>query len=297
MPNVYTLRDVRGQTLEFLGPYLLKEQDGAGLPDIQHIVQANTYEDGESFVDARLQPRTLILGVDIVADSLEALPGLRDALYRMLAPVQLGCYVHVLREDRSEREILARYVGGMTMPHAWRDGVLHQVVVLMLRAARPAFYDPAGIVWVFSVVTGAGNWAFPLSFPQGFGLSAIDVTEPKTYEGTVKAYPVIEIIGPASNLIMENLTTEEKLDFKAKAYDIVAGEVVTIDLAPLVKTVTSSINGNIIDKLSDDSDLGTFHIERYPEAAGGINTIRVRLTGGSSATQIIWRFYTQYAGA
>ena len=87
--------------------------------------------------------------------------------------------------------------------------------------------------------------------------------------------------------IVENLTTEEKLELK---YAIAAGEVVTIDTTPGVKTVTNGAGDNLLGYLSSDSDLGTFHLDPSPLAPLGVNRIYfsgINL-GGVGQARIEW---------
>jgi hypothetical protein len=49
------------------------------------------------------------------------------------------------------------------------------------------------------------------------------------------------------------------------------------------------------DKLSSDSDLGTFHLAPAPLALGGTNTIAVYGSAVSSSTRIVVRYYNRYS--
>lgn len=299
MPITYRLRSTRGDYLALDSSqldYLLYSANAAGIAPVQHITQQGVYQNGETVRDVRTDPRTLQFGIDIMGDEPEDMPALRDALYAMLAPDYLGCYIEATREDGSRRDILARKVGALEMPEQVGNGFTRQRVVVTMRAGDPYWYDPMTTVWAYSVGGGSGLWSFPLGFSRGFGASTIDRTETRQYLGTVPAFPVITLTGPLSDLIIENVTTGEKLDFEAKSYDIGDGETVVIDLRPRIKTATSSVDGSIEDELSDDSDLGTFHIERRPEASGGRNTMHITASGCTAASAIIFRFNTLYAG-
>jgi hypothetical protein len=295
MPS-WRLRDVRGEAITFQDPYFVYAASGVGIAPAVHVARRAVYLDGEQFEDGFYDARVLQLGVDILADAAGELPGLRDALYRMLAPLRDGCYLTRVREDATEREILARLVGSLDMPREVRQSGAHQRVVLTLRAAQPHWYDPTATPWVYNAGSGVGSFGFPVGFPAGFGVSAIDVTETKVYGGHIDVYPEIRITGPATDVIIENLTLDTTLDLDALAYEIDPDEVVTIALGGERKTITSSVSGNILEYLSDDSDLGEWRIAAHPAAAGGRNTIRVRLQGATNATEVVIQFNTLYAG-
>ena len=101
-------------------------------------------------------------------------------------------------------------------------------------------------------------------------------------------------VGPITNLVIENETTDEKLDFTG--YTLASGQTMTIDLRYGYKTVEREDGSSLIDKLTTDSDLGTWHIAAHPEATDGYNTIAVQGSNADLNTQISFQFYTQYAG-
>lgn len=92
-----------------------------------------------------------------------------------------------------------------------------------------------------------------------------------------------------------NETTGHKLEFEP-GFLIDDGDFVTIDLRPGYKLVTDSDGNNIPDALTDDSDLGTWHIAAHPEAVDGRNAIAVAFTGGNHNSRAEIRFFTRYVG-
>lgn len=289
----WRLRDTRGRVLPLEAPYLVAGASGVGIAPAEHLSRQHVYEDGEQFVDARFGARTVQLAIDIAPARAQDLPACREALYTMLAPVREGCYLTYRREDGAEREILARLTDALDVPTAAFQGA-QQRVVLTLRCASPHWYDPGAELWIYSVAGGAGAFGFPLAFPRGFGASTVDLTETRTYAGQIDAYPEIRVTGPAEDLVLENLTLGTRLDLSA--YAISAGEVVTFALSAASKAVSSSVAGNILRYLSDDSDLGAWRIGAHPTAPDGRNTVHVELEGATNATEVVIQFNPLYAG-
>ena len=103
--------------------------------------------------------------------------------------------------------------------------------------------------------------------PLGGGLTGtIDQTAVRTYEGSWDEFPTVRITGPATNAVLENVTSGDKLDFTGTA--ISAGTSYVLDLRYGYKTVTQDDGTNRIDKLTNDSDLATWRLLAAPDAAG-----------------------------
>jgi len=114
-----------------------------------------------------------------------------------------------------------------------------------------------------------------------------------TYPGTWRAYPVITLVGPMTEPVITNVTTGDKLEFET-GYVLDPTHTIEINLAQGYKTVTHSVDGNIANDLTDDSDLATFHIAEHPYAVNGVNSIGVAFTAGSPASRVSLRFTTRY---
>ncbi len=293
MPS-WRLQDVRGEEIRLEDPYFVYGASGIGIAAAEHLTTRLTYQDGERFEAALYDPREVQLGIDILADTAEQLPALRDALYRMLAPIGQGCRLRRVREDGSEREIVARLVGALDMPREARQSGCHQRVVLTLRCAQPHWYDPVVTLWVYDVSSALGTWRYPLGFPAGFGTSVVARDEVRTYPGQIDVYPEIRVTGPAAAFEIENVTLGTMLDLSA--YTVAAGEVVTISLQGDQKTINSSDAGNILQYLSEDSDLGEWCIAAHPRAANGRNHVRVYVENATNATEVVIQFNTLFAG-
>jgi hypothetical protein len=170
-----------------------------------------------------------------------------------------------------------------------------QKVGIELYAPDPTFYDPNGVVSVFSVGGGAQFMEVPLVVPWEVGASELNANFILHYDGSWDSYPIITIIGPITNLYIENSTLGEKLNFDGVTIN--SGDSYVIDCRYGYKTVTrSSDSANRIQDLTSDSNLATFRIGAHPDPLGGDNSFVIRGTGLTSSTNVILQYYNRYIG-
>ena len=191
-------------------------------------------------------------------------------------------------------QIDAHYQGGLDLPAGERVAYVDQVVA-EFRAADPTLYNPTEASVTFALGGGGDSFAIPLAIPWQIGTSTIDQTRTISYVGSWWTHPVVRIEGPITNAKVENLLTDEKLDFDGVT--IGAGDWYEIDTRYGYKSVVDSSGTNKIADLSDDSDLGTFHLE----AAEGAESSRdndIQVTGSSvnEATEVYFRYKVRYSG-
>ncbi len=115
-----------------------------------------------------------------------------------------------------------------------------------------------------------------------------------SYDGDYATYPVITIAGPISNPVITNQTTGETLSFFGGA--IADGESWTIDTRYGRKSATDANGNSVLQYISDDSNLATFHIEASPLAAGGTNILVFGGEHTGTATSIEISYNARYMG-
>jgi len=295
MPAKFELVRPDGSKLELTHPYRLRELAGIGMSPVEHNIQRAPFQDGATYLASFLRPRVVTFSLALVDWSSElAVWDARDAMLSIVSALADGFGLLATLPSGAERRLDLRFADDLDMPIAWRNWTLHQPTVMQAIAHQPLWYDPTSVNWTYMFDPGLGDWIFPLPFPRGFGSYDIGIEETKDYEGTFKAYPIITIGGPITNLVILNETTDEQLDFTG--YTVADARVMTIDLTPGVKTVLLDDDTNLIDKLTDDSDLATWHIAADPEATDGQNTMVVSGTGADPGTFIQIRFFTKYIG-
>lgn len=298
--NEYNLHD--GET------YFMLSDTGHGMPPIEYITERGPLQHGETALDFRLRPRLITMLTrrrfpcrddywDGRSDLLDALRPNRQAIGQF-DPGRL----RKILPDGSMRDLDVFIESGPVFePRAldkWDE--LAFTETLRFVAHDPVFYDPLtqAQVWVLTVDDNLIFYEAPgyldrLVFPIWFTAAVISSYLNLTYGGTWPAYPTIIVTGPATNIIIENITTGERLEL---SYVIAAGEVVTFDLRYGHKTITNQWGDNLLPYLSADSDLATFHLEPDPGAAGGINQMWVFCSGADLNTSVEIQWLTRYIG-
>lgn len=147
--------------------------------------------------------------------------------------------------------------------------------------------------WIDCGILGGTTHLDRLVFPIWFTGVVISAYLNLVYVGTWFSYPTIVIRGPASNPLVRNVTTDEKLEL---AYTIAAGEVVTFVTEYGNKTVTNQWGDNLLPYLTTDSDLATFHLEPDPGAPGGVNQMYVFGAFVTPATQVALYWTRRFIG-
>jgi len=294
MPLKFELIKPSGALLELTAPYRLLEMPGVGMPPVQHRTERGPYQDGETHLGTVLRPRVITFRMALTEASQLALWERRAVLLELMAGLADGFGLLATLPDGSERRLLLRYNDGLDMAINAQHGTEYQPIAWQGIAHNPLWYDPEEELWGYALEAGIGAWGFPLGFPKGFGLSSLDVEETKDYDGTWRTYPVITVVGPINNLVIENLTTDEKLDFTG--YNLAAGRTLTIDLGYGYKTATLDTGLDVIDELTTDSDLATWHIAAHPDATDGQNTLKITGAAADSNTRVSITFFTNYVG-
>ncbi len=291
------LRNIRGETITFTDPYVIGNIVGLGLPPVAHASERFAQQDGETLRHVSLQRRVLSVPFEILTSSYLAMWNTKRDLYRFLSAVESPYTWIATLPDGTVRHLDCYYSGELSMPFdpAWGP-VVHKDVG-QWTAYDPTWYDPVNVLWAFAVSGGEGTWGWEphgLGYDAGWGGSVAEGTPVSfIYPGTWRAYPVITLEGPMTEPIITNHTTDLVLEFDA-GYVLAEGETVVIDLQQGHKTVVHSVDGNVLDALTDDSDLGTWHIAEHPYAVNGVNSIGVAFTDGGLSSRVSMRFYTRY---
>lgn len=279
---------------------LIRSVDGQGMPPIEYQTQRGPQQHGETVIGYRLRPRILQMVYRRNGANRQDYWDNRSDLLDVLRPNRMtiggrpkaGTLRKIL-PDQSLRDIDVVIEQGPDFQPSgdeWDEWSFQEA--LRLVAHDPTFYDPT--VSSLDVSTAANSdLVFPITFPITFGSSIYSVSQNITYAGTWLAYPIITLTGPLLAFVLDNATTGEHLEI---IHALADGESMEIDLRYGYKTVEDNSGNNLIGSVSSDSDLGTFHIEADPLAAGGVNQLDFYFSGIGGNTTASLTFNPRYIG-
>lgn len=278
--------------------------EGSGLPPIEYITERGPFQHGETIVNYFLRPRVVqYLIRQNFCSRQEAWDG-RTALLNAIRPNKLGGPQGTLRRrlpNGALRDLTVVPIQGPNFEprrmEEWDEWSIQEVLRFM--ANNPVYFNPVQQVATFPI---CGSGGFPYTFPFYFDVPCelvFPITFPITfygydfymdieYAGNWQEYPTIEIPGPAGPSIrIFNQTTNEEIHLVG--YSIAAGDTITIALAYGSQIITNSAGDSLLQYVSADSDLATFHLQP------GTNVMRVVLNSGGSLPTII-RYYERFIG-
>lgn len=285
---------------------------GLGMPGINYITQNGPYQHGETILDYRLASRVIQLEHRRNSNPCEKRQGYWNAradIMNWLRPNRQLANNFGLGRLRKRypngelRDIDVIIDSGPVFnprnPDEWDEWAFTETI--RFRSSDPTFYDPEllSAEWTFDEFGGlifydTPDWIDHLTFPIVFGSDSISSILQITYPGTWLTYPTFVISGPMSYLLIENQSTDEKIEMD---YALPAGESLTISLDYGNKTIIDSSGQNRIGTLTVDSDLSTFHLAPDPEVPNGINIIEVSGSDGiMNQTLVAMKYYVRYIG-
>lgn len=184
-------------------PFRLLTLQGAGAIQADIQTQKAPYQDGATYIDALLEPRSLLLEVAIMAENNERLYQYRRKLAQVFNP-KLGPGLLRYEYDGGTKEIEAVAELAPEFPTG-RDNRMpgFQRAILSLVCPSPFWLEPyeEGA----EMAAWLGGLKFALELPTMFSKQASEIIV--NNPGDVSTPVVIEFFGPATNPRVDNLTT------------------------------------------------------------------------------------------
>jgi hypothetical protein len=239
----------------------------------------------------RVRPRDVDLPLHIRATTDTGLRTLTRTVRRAFDPRRGDGRLRVTTVDGLTRDLTCRYVGGWLGDESQATyGMTWQTCLLTLRALDPYWYASSPTVALFAI-EGTSTF-FPL-LPLELNVSSLTGENVVSNPGDVDAWPVWTLTGPASTITLENLTadpeTSLELDTSAVTGDTLdTAEQLTIDTRPGYKSVVGPGALNYYGTLAPGAQL-------WPLLAG-TQTIRITITGATTATTLQLSFTPRYLG-
>lgn len=236
---------------------------GTAMPDIDLKLRQSQNDAGEWLESVRVRSRVIDVPFATLSDTgvMQAQSRLRT-LARALSPLRPEGTLRLTFADGSARELRARYEAGLqgaTLSLTDDGGDEWISAVLSFRCLDPFWTDTQDTV-LTARTTGTRAFFPMFADPDDVGphldSSSVFAAMNITNNGDVNAWPVVRIDGPASDLIVNNVTTGAKIDLSNNGgIGLAAGEWLEVDTHPGVKTVTRFDGLNLFSKMTDDSDL------------------------------------------
>jgi len=275
-------------------PMPLIEVSGLAMPRLEHRTSRSPFQHGETLLGTVLRPRIVQVTMHLRGCDRPQMWALRTQMIELMNPLLGAFKFQILFDDGTIYELRNTvFDAGFTASTVGQIQPETQGIAFRLIAYDPVWYSPPQ----GEEVSGADieQWLIlPAAFPIMFGVNNV-LSEIVTVinGGNWISHPMIIFTGSMEGPMVENQTTGERLKLN---YAVAAGEVVTIDTTPGIKTVTNNMDENLLGYLSSDSDLGTFHLDPSPLAPSGLNDIYffgVNL-GSSGQARIEW--FNRYLG-
>lgn len=267
-----------------------------GVAGVNHASEKSPRQTGTTHTGFSMQNRVLQVSIDLVAGSYTELSQKKNQMIEDLHPIPgrplTLTYMPDPADESTYRAIEGYYQGGLDFPSKNQDG-FEQRTILEFRCDNPVWYDPDARSTTFNLET-VNELVFPIGFPISFSSSVLEEGATIEYLGNWPEYPILKVYGPLTAPLITNESLDLKIDFSS--YDLAAGDVITLDLRPGKKTVTLDDGTNLINTLSDDSDLGDWRLAPAPEVPNGDNLIKVVAGNATSDSRIQVIFHYRYIG-
>ena len=264
-----------------------------GLSPSHRITQRGPYQEGDSDIDFRLDPRVINLPIVSPASSMDEAMRVRAKLLQIFTIGNDNAQVYIEYQGevvRQYRNLDVRVAGGLTMDSDAKDFNVRGVI--QLRAANPTWYDTFGTTSAISDQIFGTPTPYPKPYPVPYGSDTINKITSINYNGSWPTFPVIQCVGPATNLtITDSLGNIINFDDP-----ILAGDTWTIDLSYGAKTVVDQNGVNKFSSLDISSNLVSWGLYPNPTVENGVNTISVSATGTDSDSQVTMTYYARYIG-
>jgi len=257
-----------------------------GIAPITRITQRGPFQDGDTDIDYRINPRVINLPVVVPSATYEAMMANRESLIQMFKPGNDTATLKHINEDPlnyNTRSIDVK-IAGATMDSSQMD--FNVRAVIQLRAADPTWYDVTQkYIQLTSTVLGTPT-PYPKTYPVPYGeYGAANIT-PVIYTGTVVGRPILQCVGPFTDLVIAD-GGGHLIAFDDPIPD---GDTWTVDLRPGRKTVVDQNGVNRFPALTITTDLINWGIYPQPTFPDGLQYFSVSATGttATSAVNMYW---------
>ena len=260
------------------GEFRICEVEGLGPVLNEYITAIYSNYDGQETLSQRATPRTVTMRLEVASSN--SAKTLRDAL-RVLE--QKGTLY--IKTEEFERRIWCSQIQIPDVKRVLKGQIA--TFTMQLICDSPYFEDAEDLI--VPLYKRTKLLSTPFTLPTAFG--EIVLGSKLRIDGSISTEPVItlhypEALETAESIVLINETTGKciRLDYAPKKDD-----TVTVDIKS--RKITSSVSGNIINYLADDSFLGDFVLVR------GLNIISVNVGDVTAGFTAECRYNNLYSEA
>ena len=252
---------------------------GRFMPPVAHQEQAAPGQPGSYVYQSLHGARDFTLPIWVYGNTdTELRTQLRSLAYQM-SPDRGTGRIRVTSPLGDQREVWCRYSDGLNLDEsAGNASISSQKAAVVFRAFNPYWWDVASTSR--SWMTGTPPVFFPF-FPLRLTASSISVQATINNNGDVPTWPVFQVTGPATNIELLNATTGLQMYFGSLA--LTAGQTLTVDTRPGIKSLTLQDGSNAFTYLSTDSDLWPLVV-----GANAVNLVAAGTTPATSGLQVTY---------
>jgi len=266
-----------------------------GIAPITRITQRGPFQEGDSDIDYRLNPRVINLPLVVPGGSYDEMMNNREKVAAMFRPGNdVATLRHTLNENAAPSFQITRCidvkVAGAVMDTTPTD--FNVRAVLQLRADDPTWYDPTQKPVVLTNAQFGTPTPYPKPYDVPYGSAGVDNVYALAYYGTAVSFPILECYGPLTNLALADGVGHGI----SLTQPIPDGDRWVIDLRYGQKTVTDNAGNSQFNAVSISSDIVNWGL--YPDSTftGGYQNIRVSATGTNLNSAVYMVYNVRYVG-
>ena len=218
-----TFINSKGESVELGndGPFILTKIEGTGAVNVDIQTQKSPFQDGEIYIDNRLEPRSLSIEIMVLAEDKEEMMKNRRKLLQVFNPkLGPGKLIYEFGNNRKEIEAISELAPVFPDAGDFKDTM--QPGLIQLYCPNPFWLDSFEISE--EITTWIGGISFPLRLPTTFAIAGSRIIN-VVNNGDVETPIKIEIFGPATN---PKITLRETGEFIRIKDTLTADDIVTI---------------------------------------------------------------------
>lgn len=246
--------------------------------------RSSPFEVGVRYTGRKVNPRTANFTVSVIGTDEVTRESSRRRLAALLSPmVENDIYFNLIGGDRVYGRCMCtrtNFDAGKTLGHFTE-------YIFQMRFNDPLFYGVDRKSVSVAGVAREEGLDIPLELPMEMGEYSWGTTIDVDYSGTWAAVPIIRLLGPMNNVIVQNITTGGILRLNT-GFQLPAGH--TFEFNPQKVPVIGIDTGVKIDNGSYTVNEAQTNLQDW-QLVPGMNELTINAvdTTSASAAQILWR--------